>query len=310
MHLKRPLLLTFLAAVALAAAPLSHATDILATSFDDFAIGNLSGQVGFAGAAGTWATSGSTNSPFVAGSVIGPGTAPGVEPVGGTGKMVRLCTERFNAGRSKAWLDLLNSGQWAAASAGGNTVLETRIKVFVPSGQRVTSTFGIMISKSSFETSGGFLVSAQTGAISLLNGGYAVANRVSTGAFASLNQWNEFVYRWNVANGEGSLWLNGSEVAAHTTAAFGGLYASNLFATTDAAPGTANAFGYFDDLVLAAVSPSTPCPADLNADGTVDAADLAAMLGAWGAAAGDVNGDGTTDAADLAALLGAWGACG
>ena len=103
--------------------------------------------------------------------------------------------------------------------------------------------------------------------------------------------------------------MNGSVVASHTTAAFGALYASNLFATTDAAPGSSNAFGYFDDLVLAAVSPSTPCPADLNADGTVDAADLAALLGAWGTAAGDVNGDGTTDAADLAALLGAWGAC-
>ena len=132
---------------------------------------------------------------------------------------------------------------------------------------------------------------------------------MTTGAFASLNQWNEFIYRWNVANGEGSLSLNGSVVASHTTTAFGALYASNLFATTDAAPGTTNAFGYFDDLVLAAVSPSTPCPADLNADGTVDAADLAALLGAWGTAAGDVNGDGTTDAADLAALLGAWGAC-
>lgn len=309
MHLRRPLLSRFLATVALAMTSLAHATDILVTSFDDYAIGNLSGQVGFSGAAGTWATSGSTNSPFVAGSVIGPGTVPGVDPVGGAGKMVRLCTERFNAGRTKAWLDLLNSGTWAAASAGGNTVLETRIKVFVPSGQRVTSTFGVMISKSSFETSGGFLVSAQTGAISLLNGGYAAANRVSTGAFASLNQWNEFIYRWNVANGEGSLSLNGSEVATHTTTASGALYASNLFATTDAAPGTTNAFGYFDDLVLAAVSPSTPCPADLNADGTVDAADLAALLGAWGTAAGDVNGDGTTDAADLAALLGAWGAC-
>jgi hypothetical protein len=42
----------------------------------------------------------------------------------------------------------------------------------------------------------------------------------------------------------------------------------------------------------------------------VDAADLAALLGAWGIAGGDVNGDGTTDAADLASLLGAWGPCG
>gem|GEM_PF-501809 len=285
------------------------ATDIAVTSFDDYAVGNLSGQVGFTGVGGTWATSGSTNAPFVPASVIGPGTAPGVDPVGGTGKMVRLTTEKFNNGRSKAWLDLLNSGKWAAASVGGNTVLETRIKVFVPSAQRVASTFGIMISKSSFETSGGFLVSAQTGAISLLNGGYAAANRVATGVSASLNQWNEFIYRWNVANGEGSLSLNGSVVANHTTTAFGALYASNLFATTDATPGASNAFGFFDDLVLSAVSPAVPCPPDLNDDGTVDAADLASLLGAWGTAAGDVNGDGNTDAADLAALLGAWGTC-
>jgi len=293
----------------LSVATSARATDVVATSFDEYAIGNLSGQIGFLGPAGTWATSGATNSPFLAATVIGTGTAPGVEPVGGSGKMVRLCTERFNAGRSKAWLDLLNSGKWAAASVGGNTVLETRIKVFIPGGQRVASNFGIMISKSSFETSGGFLVSAQTGAISLLNGGYAAANRVVTGASASLSQWNEFIYRWNVANGEGSLSLNGAVVAEHVTTAFGALYASNLFSTTDAAPGALNAFGYFDDLAIAAVAPTSACPPDLNGDGIVDAADLAALLGAWGIAGGDVNGDGTTDAADLASLLGAWGPC-
>ncbi|MFM1824194.1 MAG: hypothetical protein RI967_2460 [Planctomycetota bacterium] len=52
-----------------------------------------------------------------------------------------------------------------------------------------------------------------------------------------------------------------------------------------------------------------PCPADLFADGSVDAADLAAMLAAWGTAAADLDGDGTTTASDLAILLGAWGPC-
>lgn len=47
-------------------------------------------------------------------------------------------------------------------------------------------------------------------------------------------------------------------------------------------------------------------PADLNCDGTVDAADLALLLGGWGTSAGDLNGDGTTDSVDLAILLGAW----
>lgn len=58
---------------------------------------------------------------------------------------------------------------------------------------------------------------------------------------------------------------------------------------------------------------STPCPADLNGDGVVNGADLAAMLGAWGPCSGscpaDITGDGTVGGADLAALLGAWGPC-
>jgi hypothetical protein len=53
------------------------------------------------------------------------------------------------------------------------------------------------------------------------------------------------------------------------------------------------------------------CPEDLNHDGTVDAADLAVLLGAWGSTgASDLNTDGTVNAADLAVLLGAWGPCG
>lgn len=52
------------------------------------------------------------------------------------------------------------------------------------------------------------------------------------------------------------------------------------------------------------------CPADLNDDGTVDAADLAILLGAWATAGpGDFTGNGTVDAADLAVLLGAFGPC-
>lgn len=297
------------ATLSLAFAVSAHATDIYVTGFNDYNSAALSGQLAWIGAGGTWAASGSTNSPFLPASVIGPGVNAGVDPVGGRGKMVRLCTERFNGGRTKAWLDLANSGKWAAASVGGNTVLETRVKMFIPSGQSVTSTFGVMISKSAVETSGGFIVSAQTGAISLLNGGYAAANRIATGATAPFNTWNEYIYRWNVATGEGALIVNGATVATHTTTLSGAVYASNLFATTDAAPGASNAFGFFDDLSIAAVAPVAPCPGDLNADAARDASDLAIMLGAWGTAGGDVNGDGTTNGADLAVLLGGWGAC-
>jgi len=56
---------------------------------------------------------------------------------------------------------------------------------------------------------------------------------------------------------------------------------------------------------------ATPCPqaADLDCGGTVDGADLAQLLGAWGPGHGpaDLDGSGAIDAADLAILLGAWG---
>jgi hypothetical protein len=51
------------------------------------------------------------------------------------------------------------------------------------------------------------------------------------------------------------------------------------------------------------------CPADLDQDGLVGAADLALMLGAWGSASGDLDGDGNTGASDISALLLAWGQC-
>jgi len=55
------------------------------------------------------------------------------------------------------------------------------------------------------------------------------------------------------------------------------------------------------------------CPADLTGNRVVDGADLAALLGAWGACSGscpaDLTGNGVVDGADLAALLGAWGNC-
>lgn len=55
--------------------------------------------------------------------------------------------------------------------------------------------------------------------------------------------------------------------------------------------------------------PQALCPADLNSDGTVDGADLSAVLNYWGTEYGDVDGDGTTNGADLAAVLNSWGVC-
>lgn len=55
---------------------------------------------------------------------------------------------------------------------------------------------------------------------------------------------------------------------------------------------------------------SASVAADLNGDGVVNGADLAALLSSWGPCGGcaaDLNGDGVVDGADLAALLASWG---
>jgi hypothetical protein len=53
------------------------------------------------------------------------------------------------------------------------------------------------------------------------------------------------------------------------------------------------------------------CPADINGDGSVESADLGALLSAWGTAnaAANLDGSGLVDSADLAILLSAWGGC-
>ena len=57
---------------------------------------------------------------------------------------------------------------------------------------------------------------------------------------------------------------------------------------------------------------ATICDGDLDGNGSVDASDLAVLLGAWGASCGspaDLDGNCTVNAADLAVLLGSWGPC-
>ena len=55
--------------------------------------------------------------------------------------------------------------------------------------------------------------------------------------------------------------------------------------------------------------PGEDSPADLNADGVVNGADLSILLGDWGGAGiADLNGDGTVDGADLSTLLAEWSA--
>ncbi len=56
------------------------------------------------------------------------------------------------------------------------------------------------------------------------------------------------------------------------------------------------------------------CPPDLDGDGSINAADLAQLLGSWGPCGddcpADFDGNGAVGAADLAVLLGSWGPCG
>ncbi len=56
----------------------------------------------------------------------------------------------------------------------------------------------------------------------------------------------------------------------------------------------------------------TPCPADVDGDGTVSITDLLSLLAAWGPNPGhpaDIDGNGTVAMPDLLALLAAWGPC-
>ena len=59
------------------------------------------------------------------------------------------------------------------------------------------------------------------------------------------------------------------------------------------------------------IVPEPACEGDLDLNGSVDASDLAILLGAWGTDADrpDIDNDGDTGASDLAILLGAWGRC-
>ena len=56
---------------------------------------------------------------------------------------------------------------------------------------------------------------------------------------------------------------------------------------------------------------ATPCPADIDGDGTVNATELGLLLALWGTSnpLADLDGDGIVPASDLGILLSAWGPC-
>jgi hypothetical protein len=120
--------------------------------------------------------------------------------------------------------------------------------------------------------------------------------------------------------GEGLHVWTGAGLVADVQAMVSGTAANHgwILLGEESEPGTARRFASSEDddtshlrptlTIVWSLPPS--CPADLDGSGTVDAADLAQLLGAWSGSAADLDGDGITDAADLAVLLGAWGACG
>jgi len=120
--------------------------------------------------------------------------------------------------------------------------------------------------------------------------------------------------------GEGYMWIDGTLKPLETLAAEAGIALTpdirmalplGMSADGYTIVGTARTASGIQGFILDLPRPSNPCPADLNGDSEVGAADLAALLSAWGGAAGsaDLDGDGAVGASDLAALLSAWGGC-
>jgi hypothetical protein len=77
--------------------------------------------------------------------------------------------------------------------------------------------------------------------------------------------------------------------------------------------GIVNDLGGACVMTTCANCPTTPCPADLDNDRIVGAADLSIVLASWGvcgqACPADIDGNGMVGAVDLSAVLAAWGAC-
>ena len=61
-----------------------------------------------------------------------------------------------------------------------------------------------------------------------------------------------------------------------------------------------------------AIDAGTLCPADLDGNGSVNAADLTSLLSAWGqsgSSGADIDGNGAVNGLDLTLLLSGWGPC-
>jgi hypothetical protein len=242
---------TLAATAAVVACATSQAALIYATNFDSYTNNaNLSGQTAWIGTGGNWATTGSVNTGQTAFYVTSNPS--------GSGRSVRMTTEKFNTGgRTKGYLDLSNSGKWAAASTGVNSatkVLRAEADIYVASGQSVVTSYGIMIGDTSFSYSCGMMIS-NSGQVWTANNGYAVANRTNR-TTAALNTWHKFMIDWDTVSGNAKAYLNGTLIADYTPTNKSGVFAVQLFTTTDnggAGSTSTNGFGFADNFSVSSV---------------------------------------------------------
>lgn len=71
-------------------------------------------------------------------------------------------------------------------------------------------------------------------------------------------------------------------------------------------------FRFKSPVMMFSATGGSPCPEDIDGNGSVDFSDVLGLLAGWGTCTGcpeDVNHDGNVDFADLLALLAAWGDC-
>lgn len=102
--------------------------------------------------------------------------------------------------------------------------------------------------------------------------------------------------------------LTGAEESVRMTGILpAGTWTLHVFAFASTSLGASGAMS--DESSFRMFLSTSPSAADLDLDGTVNAADLGLLLGSWGpcdACNADIDGDGVVNAADLAALLGDW----
>ena len=114
------------------------------------------------------------------------------------------------------------------------------------------------------------------------------------------------VFTNNAANSGGGIYVNGNPFFGFDTATVSG----TTFCDND--PDAYAGPGIFDDQGGNEFACDEPaCPEDVDENGSVDFADILAVLSAWGTddAAADVDESGTVDFTDVLALLSAWGSC-